>query len=147
MPADYTIGEFARIVGLSVKALRFYDELGLLKPKEVSPSGYRYYSAAQMPAVRLIQRLKALELPLDDIREVLEGRADLRATLERQHALLASRAASYAEAANRAEAWLAALAGSGEEAEAPMLHYDVEVEEAPPVTAMVVRKVGPVRDG
>ena len=146
MPAAYSIGEFARIVGLSVKTLRFYDEVGLLKPKEVSLSGYRYYDASQLPAVRLIQRLKALEFMLEEIREVLEGRADLRGALERQQALLASRAASYADAASRAAAWLSALAGCREEAEGPMRQYEVRVEEVRPVTAMVVRKVGAVRE-
>ncbi len=47
-------------------------------------------------------------------------------------------------AVKRAEAWLAALAGRWEEAESPMLRYDVRVEDAPPVTAMVVHNVGPV---
>ena len=43
-----TIGEFALSTGVSVKALRFYDDRGLLTPAEVDPhSGYRRYSAAQ----------------------------------------------------------------------------------------------------
>ncbi|WP_116998262.1 MerR family transcriptional regulator [Desertimonas flava] len=68
----FTIGEFSRATHLSVKALRHYDEIGLLVPAEVDPSsGYRHYQAAQVPAAHLVKRLRDLEMPLPQIREVL----------------------------------------------------------------------------
>ena len=76
MTALLTIGDFARATHLSVKALRHYDEVGLLAPAEVDPSsGYRRYRAAQVPAAHLIRRLRGLDMPLPEIRLVL-GAAD-----------------------------------------------------------------------
>jgi DNA-binding transcriptional MerR regulator len=66
------IGRFARLAGLSVGALRHYDELDLLRPAEVDRStGYRRYHRDQLETARAIARLRELELPLDEIREVL----------------------------------------------------------------------------
>ena len=66
------IGRFARLAGLSVGALRHYDELDLLRPAEVDPSsGYRRYRRDQLETARSIARLRELELPLDEIRDVL----------------------------------------------------------------------------
>jgi DNA-binding transcriptional MerR regulator len=68
------IGRFARLTGLTVKALRHYDELGLLRPASVEPeSGYRLYAPDQMRRAEAIQRLRRLELPLDDVLTVLES--------------------------------------------------------------------------
>lgn len=69
-----TIGAFARLVGLSSSALRFYDDCGLLHPQEVdAASGYRYYSAGQERRAATISRLRGIGLPLQDIRTVLDG--------------------------------------------------------------------------
>jgi DNA-binding transcriptional MerR regulator len=68
----FTIGQFSRATHLSVKALRHYDEIGLLVPADVDPStGYRHYQAAQVPAAHLIQRLRGLDMPLPRIKQVL----------------------------------------------------------------------------
>jgi DNA-binding transcriptional MerR regulator len=62
---------------LTVKALRHYDEIGLLAPARVDPdNGYRYYDAAQLEEAVTIRRLRALELPLDEIRGLLDTDAD-----------------------------------------------------------------------
>jgi DNA-binding transcriptional MerR regulator len=66
------IGRFARLSGLSVGALRHYDELDLLRPAEVDRfTGYRRYRPEQLDIARTIGRLRDLEVPIDDIREVL----------------------------------------------------------------------------
>ena len=66
------IGRFARLAGLTVGALRHYDELDLLRPAEIDRStGYRRYRRYQLDAARSIARLRELELPLDEIRLVL----------------------------------------------------------------------------
>jgi DNA-binding transcriptional MerR regulator/effector-binding domain-containing protein len=66
------IGEFSRMTHLSVKALRHYHDVGLLEPADVdNSSGYRLYSAAQVPTAQLIRRFRDLEMPLDDVRSVL----------------------------------------------------------------------------
>ena len=69
---EVSIGEFARRSRLSVKALRLYDELGVLVPARVGEaSGYRYYDVAQLEAARLVAMLRQLDLPLAAIRELL----------------------------------------------------------------------------
>ena len=74
MSALLTIGEFSRVTHLSVKALRHYDEMGLLQPVEVDPSsGYRRYATRQIPNGHLIRRFRDLDMPLDDIKVVLEA--------------------------------------------------------------------------
>ena len=68
----FTIGEFSRATHLSVKALRHYDEIGLLVPADVdASSGYRHYQAAQVPSAHLIKRLRDLDMPLQRIQQVL----------------------------------------------------------------------------
>jgi DNA-binding transcriptional MerR regulator len=63
-----SIGRFSHLSGLTIKALRHYDEIGLLRPARVDDSsGYRYYSLAQVREAEAIRRLRSLELPLDEI--------------------------------------------------------------------------------
>ncbi len=66
------IGEFARRSRLSVKALRLYDEMGVLVPARVDrASGYRYYDRAQLEQAGLVAMLRQLDLPLAAIKELL----------------------------------------------------------------------------
>jgi DNA-binding transcriptional MerR regulator len=66
------IGEFARRSRLSVKALRLYDELGVLIPARVDgSSGYRYYDVAQLDDARLVAMLRQLEFPLASVKELV----------------------------------------------------------------------------
>ncbi|MGA5217753.1 MerR family transcriptional regulator [Streptomyces cinereoruber] len=66
-----TIGEFARASRLSAKALRRYDELGLLPPARVDAyTGYRYYAAAQVERARLVAWLRRIGMPLAGVRDV-----------------------------------------------------------------------------
>ncbi|MGH2417902.1 MAG: MerR family transcriptional regulator [Candidatus Limnocylindria bacterium] len=73
-PSDLLpIGAFARRSRLSLKALRLYDELGLLPPARVDPeTGYRFYEAGQVERARLIGLLRRLDMPLARIGRVLE---------------------------------------------------------------------------
>jgi DNA-binding transcriptional MerR regulator len=69
---EISIGEFARRSRLSLKALRLYDERGLLVPSRVDQaSGYRYYDTAQLDKARLVVMLRQLQLPLAAIKELL----------------------------------------------------------------------------
>ena len=89
-----SIGRFAQLVGLTAKALRHYDELGLLRPAHVDDvTGYRWYSLEQARDAVSIRRLRGFELPLDEIAEVLRGDdALLRERLAIQRARLEGRA-------------------------------------------------------
>jgi DNA-binding transcriptional MerR regulator len=90
------IGRFARLTGLSVKALRHYDELGLLRPAAVDPeSGYRQYAPDQVEPAETIRLLRRLELPLDDIATLLATSepSEMRRVLHGHQRRTASRAA------------------------------------------------------
>jgi DNA-binding transcriptional MerR regulator len=70
-----TIGTFSRASLLSIKALRAYHEAGILVPARVDPAtGYRSYHATQLTDAAVIQRLRALDVPLDRVREVVRAR-------------------------------------------------------------------------
>lgn len=85
-PTHMTIGTFARESRLSPKALRLYDALGLLTPGRVDDNtGYRFYTPAQLQTARLIGLLRAVEMPLQEIRAVLDTPVDQRAALVEAH--------------------------------------------------------------
>jgi effector-binding domain-containing protein len=66
------IGRFSQMSRLSIKALRLYDEQGLLAPWWVDPaSGYRYYRASQARRAEAVRILRMVDMPLDQIRELL----------------------------------------------------------------------------
>jgi DNA-binding transcriptional MerR regulator len=71
-----SIGRFARVSGLTVKALRHYDDIRLLRPAHVDDStGYRYYALAQAREAEAIRRLRSLDVPLEDVAELLHADA------------------------------------------------------------------------
>lgn len=68
----FRIGEFSHIAQVSGRLLRYYDEIGLLSPEHTDPqTGYRYYSAEQLPRLNRILVLKELGLGLDQIAQLL----------------------------------------------------------------------------
>ncbi|MGW3563265.1 MerR family transcriptional regulator [Streptomyces sp. NPDC000941] len=78
--APLSIGQFARVVRLSVKQLRHYAELGLLPPARVDPdTGYRYYRADQARDAMSIGLLRSLDVPLAAIKDVLSTQDPARA--------------------------------------------------------------------
>ena len=84
-----SVGETSRLFSISVRTLRYYDEIGLLKPSEIAPSGYRYYDDNAVETLQQIMFYKALRLPLDEIAAVLSNPAyDRRQALERHRELL-----------------------------------------------------------
>ncbi|MEO8607896.1 MAG: MerR family transcriptional regulator [Chloroflexota bacterium] len=86
----FTVGEFSRLARVSKRLLRYYDEIGLLKPRHTDPTtGYRYYSAEQMPRLNRILALKDLGLSLDQIQRMLANQVS---TDEMQGMLLLKKA-------------------------------------------------------
>jgi DNA-binding transcriptional MerR regulator len=85
----FTIGEFGRLGGVSVRTLRHYDEIGLLRPASVDPdTGYRGYLPAQLGQLNRIMALKELGLSLTQTRRLLDG-----ITLDELHGMLILRRA------------------------------------------------------
>lgn len=73
MPSSRFIGEIAKAAGLSVKAVRYYESLGLLLPPGRTEAGYRTYSEADLERLRFIQGAKSLGLSLAEIKEIVEA--------------------------------------------------------------------------
>ncbi len=88
------IGRFSRLTGVGVKALRHYDEVGLLVPAAVDDeTGYRFYSLDQVDRAEAIRLLRRLDMPLEEIRSTLAAGdpATLRAALVSHQRQIATR--------------------------------------------------------
>lgn len=73
----YKIGEFAKLTNISVKTLRYYDEINLLKPEEIDLfSGYRYYSDKQKEDLEIILALKEAGFSLEEIKKNKDNYSD-----------------------------------------------------------------------
>lgn len=80
------IGRFSEMTRLSIKALRLYDEMGLLRPAQVDPSsGYRYYSPGQANQAEAIRRLRGVDMPLEEIGEILSADPEVAEKLLNGH--------------------------------------------------------------
>ena len=74
MTARLTIGEFSKMTYLSVKALRYYHDVGLLEPADIDQaSGYRHYSVDQVATAQAIRRFRDLDMPIEQVRTVLQA--------------------------------------------------------------------------
>jgi len=74
MPSHFAIGDFSRATHLTIKTLRHYHQAGLLEPAHIdSQTGYRRYTAEQISIAQIIRRFRTLEMPITEIRAVLEA--------------------------------------------------------------------------
>ncbi len=84
-----TVGRVSALTGVSVRALRHYDRIGLLRPAAVSEAGYRLYDDACLERLSAILLFRELEFPLKDIRGILDSpRFDRERALDQQIGLL-----------------------------------------------------------
>jgi DNA-binding transcriptional MerR regulator len=73
----YQIGEFSKINKITVKTLRYYDRVGLLKPAFVDDdNGYRYYSSEQLPIIHKIIALRQMDFSINEILDLLTSEDD-----------------------------------------------------------------------
>ncbi len=91
---EYTINKLAKMAGVSTRTLRYYDEFGLLSPARVSSNGYRIYGQKEVNRLQQILFYRELDMPLEDIRRILETKDFDGLTALQNHltALLAKRA-------------------------------------------------------
>lgn len=83
----FTIGEMARLFDVNMRTLRYYDDIGILRPESIDPvNGYRYYSTRQFERMNTIKYLRALDMPLKKIALFFEKREvrSLQIMLEEQ---------------------------------------------------------------
>ncbi|RIK42534.1 MAG: MerR family transcriptional regulator [Chloroflexi bacterium] len=135
----FKIGEFSKFTCVSIKQLRYYDELGLLKPRLVDPfTSYRYYSADQLPRLNRILALRDLGFGLEQIARLLDD--DL--SLEQMRRMLKLRRAEIEQQVREERARLARVEArlrQIEEAEEPAIPYDVVVRSLEPQLVAGVR--------
>ena len=68
-----SVSEAAKRTGVSVRTLHYYDEIGLLKPSETTPAGYRFYDGAAMASLQQILFYRELDVPLEQIGRILSA--------------------------------------------------------------------------
>ena len=144
----YTIGEFSKITGLTVKTVRYYHEQGLLIPTSVDDeTGYRYYDRSKIEAARVINDLRSLDLTLDEIGTILKNAgddADLREVMKRQKSLLETKIQRYREIVRSLNQFLA----EEEEASNLMKQSPFQIEEkvTDPILVAAIRMKGRYAD-
>ncbi len=136
------IGEFSKLVQVPVATLRYYDQLGLLKPVEVDRfSGYRYYSVAQLPRLHRILTLKSLGFTLEQVAIVLaEGLSpeQMRGMLRLRHAQISQHLCEMSQQLVEVEARLQQI-----EQEETLTTYDVLLKHVEPLLIASVRAILP----
>ena len=143
----FQIGEFSKIARISTRQLRHYDEIGLFKPLHIDPqTGYRYYSAEQLPQLNRILALKDLGLTLDQIARLITENI----SAEEIHGMLTLKKAQIEQALQDE---LVRVRGIEEriyqiETEGVLSDDDVVLKRAPAQKYLSVREVVPtIRNG
>src|SRR5687767_13094512 len=139
------IGDFARLSQVSVVTLRYYDEMDLLNPVQVDHfTGYRYYSAEQLPRLNRILALKDLGFSLEQVKLMLaDGLTleQLRGMLKVQRDEVEKRLSDEGERLVRIEARLRQI-----ELEDKMPNYDVVIKTVPAMLVAARRVTIPTND-
>lgn len=138
----FKIGEFSKLVQVPVPTLRYYDQIGLLKPVEVDRfTGYRYYSASQLPQLHRILALKGLGFTLEQIATVLaEGLTleQMRGMLRLRHAQISQQLVDVQSQLVEVEVRLQQI-----EREEEISTYDVMLKQVEPLLVASVRAILP----
>ncbi len=138
----FKIGDFSKLTYVTVKTLRYYDELGLLPPAQVDRfTGYRYYSADQLPRLNRILALKDLGLSLEQIASLLNEElppAQLRGMLRLKQSELQEQMREEHARLARVEARLKQI-----EQEGQMPNYEIVLKKVPPLRVASLRDVIP----
>lgn len=82
---EYTVQKLAKIAGVSTRTLRYYDEIGLLKPAKINSSGYRIYGRSQIDALQQIMFYRELGIALDEILKIMQAPSYDSVTALRSH--------------------------------------------------------------
>lgn len=124
----FTVGEFARLHGLSKQALIFYDKIDLLKPAYVDEkNGYRYYSASQLEVLDTIFMLKEIGVPLEEMKVYLNNRGTNQAieVLREKKNQLESKIKQQIQIRNRLDAKLMQLEEASNLKDVDEIRYEI----------------------
>ncbi|MFI6269518.1 MerR family transcriptional regulator [Micromonospora zamorensis] len=142
----FTIGDFARLGRVSVRMLRHYDSIGLLRPASVDPhTGYRFYRADQLRRLNRVIALKELGLTLEQVRAIVDDAVDvaeLRGMLRLRRGQLAEQLAADTARLTAVEARLRLI-----ESEGRMTTQEVVLKEIVPVRVAELTAVAPSYQG
>ena len=135
------ISDFSSLAQISVKALRYYDQIGLLSPASIDPqTGYRYYSAAQMSRLHRILALKDFGFTLEQIGEMLNGEVSaeqMRGMLLLRRAEQAKRVAEESDRLSRLTSRIRLIEQENQ------MNYDVITKAVPKQWIASVREIIP----
>lgn len=141
----FKIGEFSRLAQVPIKTLRYYDEVGLLKPAQVDRfTDYRYYSADQLARLNRILAFKDLGFSLDEIARLLDENVSpeqLRGMLRIKRAEIRERVEEEQARLARVEARLRII-----EQESQMSDYDIIIKKVPAQRVVSIRAIVPAYD-
>lgn len=138
----FKIGEFSKLAQVPVPTLRYYDQVGLLKPVHVdSLTGYRYYSASQLPRLHRILAFRGLGFSLEQIAVAL----DEGLTLEQMRGMLRLRQAQISQQLAEMESQLVEVEVRLHQIEQEELvsSYDVIVKQVEPLLVASIRAILP----
>jgi DNA-binding transcriptional MerR regulator len=140
----YKIGEFSKLALVTVRTLRHYDELGLLKPEQIDRfTGYRYYTFEQLARLNRILALKDLGLSLDQIAQLLDTnptREQIVGMLKLKQVELQERISQEQVQLQRVSAWLTQLERENDMITSSIV---VEIKKVEAVRAITLRDVIP----
>jgi DNA-binding transcriptional MerR regulator len=138
----FRIGEFSQIARVSGRLLRYYDNIGLLRPQRIDPeTGYRYYSAGQLERLNRILALKDLGLSLDQVARMLDDKistAEIRGMLALKKAELERSLAEEAARLRHIESRLTQIEQQG-----TLGDYDVVLKSSAATPVLSTRAVYP----
>lgn len=143
-----SIGAFSGLCKVSANTLRYYDEIGLLKPAAVNKeNGYRYYETDQLQTVLLISRLKAYRLTLEEIAEVLQhpDPGGLLMVLRRKRHEMGQQLYQLSSTLNRMDQDIVTLE-RGRHIMAYMDQIEVRLQETEPRNVLFIRRMMSTRD-
>lgn len=138
-----SIGQFSRVCMVTVKALRHYDKLGLLRPEHIDKwTGYRYYDEKQLPIMLTISRLKRYGFSLSEIKDILfeTDKSELVLKLSKQKIKLEVQMSELSSAAAELERHLQNFERTGDIMDYRN-NYTITLEQAEPLAVLSSRQM------
>lgn len=134
----YKIGVFSKMNHVTIKTLRHYDTIGLLKPSHIDESnGYRYYTSNQLPILHQILALREAGFSLDEIKQVQDGVSE-KQLLKRKRSEIMKRIAEETLKLSKVESYLSSSSIN--------VQYPVIIKELPEAIAASMRTIMPSYD-
>lgn len=140
----YKISEFSRITNLTIKALRYYDELNILKPSYRAENLYRFYDDSDFQKAGIIVLLRDLNFSIQEIKEVIVScgnPGDLNYFLKEKQDMIRAQIKKQKELINKINLCL-----EPQKKEAIAMNYNIVIKELEPVTVLAIRYKGKYND-